>query len=117
MDTPKRSAAQAAVNRPAGAQSKALLGQTRDLARSKLSRIVADALDKVENDLFAAAEASTSRAEQQVLFEAMAQVKTYRADIAASFDRYFIEIYDRRVSTRGASAPGAALGIAELTLV
>jgi hypothetical protein len=74
MDTPKRSAAQAAATRPAGAESKALLGQTRDLARSKLSRIVAEALDKVENDLFAAAEACTSRAEQQLLFETMSQV-------------------------------------------
>jgi hypothetical protein len=118
MGTPARPAGPAVTtgSRPA-TESKALLSQCRDLARSKLSRIVAEALDKVENDLFAAAEASTSRAEQQVLFEAMAQVKTYRADIAASFDRYFIEIYDRRVSTRGASAPGAALGIAELTLV
>ena len=65
MDTPRRPAVQAAVNRPvAGAESKALLSQCRDLARSKLSGIIAEALEKVENDLFAAAEASTSRAER-----------------------------------------------------
>jgi hypothetical protein len=118
MGTPARPAGPAVTtgSRPA-TESKALLSQCRDLARSKLSRIVAEALDRVENDLFAAAEASTSRAEQQVLFEAMAQVKTYRADIAASFDRYFIEIYDRRIATRGASAPGAAPTLGELTLV
>jgi len=118
MGTPARPAGPAVTSgsRPA-TESKALLSQCRDLARSKLGRIVTEALDKVENDLFAAAEASTSRAEQQVLFEAMAQVKTHRTEIAASFDRYFIEIYDRRTSGRGAGAPGAAPSLAELTLV
>lgn len=118
MGTPARSAGPAVStgSRPA-TESKALLSQCRDLARSKLSRIVAEALDKVENDLFAAAEASTSRAEQQVLFEAMSQVKAHRGEISASFDRYFIEIYDRRVSTRAPARPGAAPNMAELTLV
>ncbi|HTO46575.1 MAG TPA: DUF1631 family protein [Burkholderiales bacterium] len=119
MGTPARPAAPAGNtgSRPA-TESKALLSQCRDLARSKLSRIVAEALDKVENDLFAAAEASTSRAEQQVLFEAMSQVKLHRADIATSFDRFFIEIYDRRTAaTRGAGVPSAAPTLGELTLV
>ena len=101
MGTPARPAGPAVStgSRPA-TESRALLSQCRDLARSKLSRIVAEALDKVENDLFAAAEASTSRAEQQVLFEAMTQVKAHRGEISSSFDRYFIEIYDRRISIR-----------------
>ena len=118
MGTPARPAGPAVStgSRPA-TESKALLSQCRDLARSKLSRIVAEALDKVENDLFAAAEASTSRAEQQVLFEAMSQVKAHRGEISASFDRYFIEIYDRRVSIRAPALPGAAPNMAELTLV
>ncbi len=118
MGTPARPAGPAvnSGSRPA-TESKALLSQCRDLARSKLSRIVAEALDKVENDLFAAAEASTSRTEQQVLFEAMAQVKTHRTEISASFDRYFIEVYDRRTSNRGLAAPGAAPSLGELTLV
>ena len=119
MDTSRRPAAPAAVNRPiAGAESKALLGQTRELARSKLSSIIADALDKVENDLFAAAEASTSRAEQQLLFETMSQVKKHRSDITGSFDRYFIEIFERRIATRRLSkAKTQELKLEELTLV
>jgi hypothetical protein len=118
MGTPARpvSPAGSTGSRPA-TESKALLSQCRDLARSKLSRIVAEALDKVENDLFAAAEASTSRAEQQVLFEAMAQVKTHRGEIAASFDRYFIEVYDRRTFSRAGAAPSATPSLGELTLV
>lgn len=119
METPKRPLAHAEPIRPATAtESKALLSQCRELARSKLSRILAEALDKVENDLFAAAEASTSRAEQQVLFEAMAQVKRYRADIASSFDRHFIEIFERRVTARrGAAGKSQELRLDELTLV
>ena len=119
MDTSRRPVAPAAGNRPiAGAESKALLGQTRELARSKLSNIIADALDKVENDLFAAAEASTSRAEQQLLFETMSQVKKHRADITGSFDRYFIEIFERRIATRRLSKEKTQeLKLEELTLV
>ena len=118
MGTPARpvSPAGSTGSRPA-TESKALLSQCRDLARSKLSRIVAEALDKVENDLFAAAEASTSRAEQQVLFEAMSQVKAHRGEISSSFDRHFSEIYDRRVATRAPSRPGAEPSLGELTLV
>jgi len=119
METPRRPAAQAAVSRTvAGAESKALLSQCRDLARSKLSGIIADALEKVENDLFAAAEASTSRAEQQLLFEAMNQVKKHRGDIASSFDRHFIEIFENRVATRRLSkAKTQELKLEELKLV
>jgi hypothetical protein len=125
METPARRAglAPAGSTPPGGrsarpaTESKALLSQCRELARSKLSRIVTEALDKVENDLFSAAEGSTSRAEQQVLFEAMAQVKANRAEIAASFDRYFIEIYDRRIAVRGPALPAAGASLGELTLV
>jgi Protein of unknown function (DUF1631) len=118
MGTPARPAGPAVTTGSRLAtESKALLSQCRDLARSKLSRIVAEALDKVENDLFAAAEASTSRAEQQVLFEAMSQVKAHRAEIAASFGRYFIEVYDRRTTARGLGVPSAAPSLGELTLV
>ena len=121
MGTPARPVhpAGSTGSRPA-TESKALLSQCRDLARSKLSRIVAEALDKVENDLFAAAESSTSRAEQQVLFEAMSQVKAHRGEISSSFDRYFNEIYERRIATRTPRAPGAPgsePSFGELTLV
>jgi len=119
MGTPARPAAPAGNTGPRPAtESKALLSQCRDLARSKLSRIVADALDKVENDLFAAAEASTSRTEQQILFEAMSQVKAHRGEISSSFDRYFIEIYDRRTAaSRGLGVPTKEPSLGELTLV
>jgi hypothetical protein len=120
METPVRSSGMAAGagSRPA-TESKALISQCRELARAKLSGILADALDKVENDLFNLAEASTSRAEQQILFEAMAQVKKHRVEIKASFDRYFIEIFERRVSSRTAAVGSAKneVRVEELALV
>jgi hypothetical protein len=100
----RRSGLAADAGRHSAPESKALLSQCRELARSKLSGILADALDKVENDLFSSAEASTSRAEQQILFEAMSQVRKHRAEIKTSFDRYFIEIFERRVSSRRTAA-------------
>jgi hypothetical protein len=119
MDTPARRAGVAAAGGSQSApESKALLSQCRELARSKLSGILADALDKVENDLFSLAESSTSRAEQQILFEAMSQVRKHRAEIKASFDRYFIEIFERRVSSRRtAAAAKNEVRVEELTLV
>jgi hypothetical protein len=119
MDTPaRRSGTAADAGSHSAPESKALISQCRELARSKLTGIIADALDKVENDLFGLAEASTSRAEQQILFEAMSQVRKHRAEIKASFDRYFIEIFERRVSARRAAA-GAKneVRVEELTLV
>ena len=119
METPvRRSGIAADAGSHSAPESKALLSQCRELARSKLSGILADALDKVENDLFSLAEASTSRAEQQILFEAMSQVKKHRSEIKASFDRYFIEIFERRVSSRRTAAFAKnEMRVEELTLV
>ena len=119
MDTTvRRSGIAADAGARSAPESKALLSQCRELARSKLSSILADALDKVENDLFSLAEASTSRAEQQILFEAMSQVKKHRTEIRASFDRYFIEIFERRVSSRRAATFAKnEMRVEELTLV
>src|SRR5512139_4154902 len=119
MEMPKRPLASAGDARPKTAtESKALLSQCRDLARTKLSRIIADALVKVESDLFAAAEACTSRAEQQILFEAMSHAKQHRSDIAKSFDRFFIEIFERRIDARR-NSPGKSqeVKLEELTLM
>ncbi len=122
MDTPVRSAAIGAEARPrsrSATESKALISQCRELARAKLRSIIAEALDKIENDLFSVAESSTSRNEQQVLFEAMTQVKKHRRDIASSFDGYFNEIFERRISARrGESlAHSRGLPLGELTLL
>jgi ElaB/YqjD/DUF883 family membrane-anchored ribosome-binding protein len=99
-------------------ESKALLSQCKELARTRLSRIIADALDKVEADLFTLADGTPSRTEQQVLLEAMAQLKQHRSVLAAAFDQCFIDIFDRRLTARKDSLGATAeLSLDELALV
>lgn len=81
-------------------ESKALLSQCKELARTRLSRVIAEALDKVENDLFSMADTTPSRTEQQVLLEAMSQLKEYRGEIAAAFDQCFLSIFDNRLNAK-----------------
>jgi hypothetical protein len=102
-----------------GTDSRALIGQCKELVRSRLNAIVGEALDKLEDDLFKAAESSFSRQEQQVLFEAMAQTKKYRAELAAEFDRRFLEIFEQRLTSRHGAGISASmeLRLEELSLV
>jgi hypothetical protein len=94
-------AQQAGDGRPRSpTESKALLSQCKELARARLSRVISEALDKVENDLFSMADTTPSRTEQQVLLEAMAQLKEYRTHISAAFDQCFLEIFDRRINAK-----------------
>lgn len=119
MDTLNAGRTSASAAILSGSDSRALIGQCRELVRSRLNAIVAEALDKLEDDLFKAAEATFSRQEQQVLFEAMSQTKKYRAELAAEFDRRFIEIFERRItSQRGAGLSASMeLKLEELSLV
>ncbi|HKO88970.1 MAG TPA: DUF1631 family protein [Burkholderiales bacterium] len=112
-------AAQTADTRPRpSTESKALLSQCKELARARLSRIISEALDKVENDLFTLADNTASRTEQQVLLEAMAQVKQYRGDIAGAFDQCFLDIFDRRLNAkREALSQTQNLTLEDLSLV
>ena len=81
--------------------AKALLSQCKAMACNKLSGIIAEALGKVENDLFALASESTVTTEQQVLLEAMAQVRAHREEILKTFDRCFAELYEQRTHAPG----------------
>ncbi len=118
MDTLNAGRAEAGAGL-SGTDTRALIGQCKELVRSRLNAIVAEALDKLEDDLFKAAEHTYSRQEQQVLFEAMSQTKKYRAELAAEFDRRFQEIFERRItSQRGAGlSHSMELRLEELALV
>jgi hypothetical protein len=100
-------------------ESRGIIGQCKHLVRTRLSAIIADALEKLEEDLFKSAEATGSRPEQQVFFEAGAQLKKYRTELAGEFDRRFLEVFDRRINSRTALslASSRELKVEELTLV
>lgn len=98
--------------------AKALLSQCKAMACNKLSGIIAEALEKVENDLFALASESASTTEQQVLLEAMAQLREHRAEIQKTFDRCFAELYEQRVAGKGSSLSASQeLSLENLSLV
>lgn len=74
-----------AESMPQALSTRALILQCRELARSRLSGMLSEALDRLADDLFTLAEASASRAEQQVLFDAMAHVRQYRDVLRTGF--------------------------------
>lgn len=106
------------VERPrAPTAARALLSQCKALACSRLSAILVEALDKVEHDLSALAEESATPVEQQVLLEAMAQLRTHRSEIAQSFDRCFAEVFEQRVFAPRPLTASQELNVADLALV
>src|SRR5690606_4883163 len=99
-------------------EARALLRQCKALACSRLSTIIAEALTKVEHDLFALASEAPGAHDQQVLLEAMAQLRTHRAEIARTFDRCFAELYEERVDPHRATAVSSEpLSLDDLTLI
>ena len=82
---------------PTPIQSRALLSQCRDVARGRLRRIAADALQRMEADLFAIAEGSQSREQQNVLFDVIAKVRDNRDEIARTFEKNVGQVFDERV--------------------
>ncbi len=115
MDT---SFAQPAESARPPAAAKALLSQCKAMACNKLSGIIAEALGKVENDLFALAGEAADATEQQVLLEAMAQVRAHREEILKTFDRCFAELYEQRTHAPGAMQKASQeLDIDSLALV
>jgi hypothetical protein len=82
------------------ATAKALLLQCREIARKRLSSILAESLKQVEDDLFRCADRSRSGAEQQGFLDAMMHVRQYRQVITQAFERHFIEVFDRRLNAR-----------------
>jgi hypothetical protein len=77
---------------------KALLIQCREAARARLSGVLADAIAKVEQDLFRLADTSRSGAQQQACLDTIAHIRGYREVIAGEFGRYFVEAFDRRIN-------------------
>jgi hypothetical protein len=82
---------------PTPIQSRALLSQCRDIARGRLRRIAADALQRMEADLFAIAEGSKSREQQNVLFDVIAKVRDNRDEMARTFEKMVGRVFDERL--------------------
>ena len=75
------------------------------MVRKRLTEIIGEALDKIDNDLFEHAEKTFSRDEQRIYFDAMERVRKHRTDIHSGFDKYFRDLFGQKLTGSGGSAP------------
>ena len=87
--------------------ARSVLSECRDIARSRLSEVVAAALAKIDEDLFQLADKSFKRDEQQVYLEAMTRVRQHRIEIQRKFEECFKTIYDQRMEAKKPVLAGA----------
>ena len=97
--------ARSAVAPPA----KSVLSECRDIAHSRLAEVVAGALAKIDEDLFALADKSIKRDEQQVYLDAMTRVRQHRCEIQSKFEECFRAIYDKRLESGRGEASATAV--------
>ncbi len=95
-------------------ESADVLTGCRDLALERITHALSGMLDKVEDELFALAEKTSDRKEQNVFLDARAKTRGKRQVLETSFRQYFVEMFNRKV--RGESAVALAGG-GELSLV
>lgn len=96
-----------------------LLQDCRELVLSQLSRLIGEALDRLDVELTDTAMKETQRDSQQSLLEALSLVRKHRNDIEYRFRESFAELFERRLYDRdGCEAGGLVAGSPdELSLV
>jgi uncharacterized protein DUF1631 len=96
-------------------ESASVLSGCRDLALDKLTKALSTMLDRVEDELFTLAEASSDRDQQNVFLDARSHARARRASIEATFRGHFAEFFNKKV--RGESTRKSAAKTSELSLV
>ena len=100
-----------------------VLSECRDIARNRLSEVIAGALGKIDEDLFQLADKSKDGREQQMYLEAMTRVRKHRTEIQSKFDEFFKDMYDKKLDATRAPLkhekpnPFGDFGGIELSLV
>jgi hypothetical protein len=100
-----------------------LLSECREIARTRLSEVIAGALGKIDEDLFQLADKAKDGREQQMYLEAMTRVRAHRGEIQSKFNECFMDMYNKKLDAtraplRHAKAdPLADFGGIELSLV
>ena len=89
-----------------GSVAASLLSECREIARTRLSEVVAGALGKIDEDLFQLADKTMDGREQQMYLEAMTRVRAHRREILSKFEDCFKDMYDKRMdATRAPLKP------------
>nr|HMS81771.1 DUF1631 family protein [Burkholderiaceae bacterium] len=95
-----------------------LLEECRGVILQRLTDVVAQALNKMSDELTAEALRSVRSDQQQALLDAVMLVREHRMEIEARFRRSFADIFERRLfamSAAAASASASGVGVAEAT--
>ena len=104
-------------------RASSLLSECREIARTRLSEVIAGALSKIDEDLFQLADKSKDGREQRMYMDAMTSVRAHRGEIQAKFNECFMDIYNKRLDATRAPLkhekpdPFADFGGIELSLV
>ncbi len=98
-----------------------MLSQCRELARTRLSEVIANALSRIDEDLFALADKSQQRNEQRIYLDAMQQVRDHRSGIQQRFESCFADLFEAKTGaqakTQSKSVESSFSGGIPLTLV
>ena len=98
-----------------------MLNQCRELARTRLSEVIANALSRIDEDLFALADKSQQRNEQRIYLDAMQQVRDHRSDIQQRFESCFADLFEAKTGaqakTQSKNVESSFSGGIPLTLV
>lgn len=94
-----------------------LLEDCREIVVSRMSRAIAEALEKMSDELTALALKKTRREEQGVLLEAVSLVRQNRPEIELRFRRAFVDVFERRIYNRSVLGTAGLDPDSELTLV
>ncbi len=104
MDTPTRDNVlpfrdpTSPVRRSMNPESVGLIADCRELALKRITAVLANTLDKIEDELFQLASAATDRSSQGVYLDARSQAHEKRSEIEAAFRMHFVSLFERKVA-------------------
>ncbi len=111
------------MNQSGSTVAASLLSECREIARTRLSEVIAGALGKIDEDLFQLADKAKDGREQQMYLEAMTRVRAHRGEIQSKFNECFMDMYNKKLDATRAplrhtkADPLADFGGIELSLV
>jgi len=97
-----------------------VINDCRDLALKRICEVLANAFDRIEDELFEMAEKTADRDTQNMYLDARAQAREKRSGIEASFRQQYVSFFNGKVrgepekTTRESQAP---VSFSELSLV
>jgi hypothetical protein len=93
-----------------------VINDCRDLALKRISETLNKTLDTIEDELFALAEKSVDRDQQNLYLDARAQAREKRNVMEAQFKKQFLGFFERKVAGDETAAPAKAVDLSSMEL-